>query len=272
MPSPTAAATSTSRRSTPASTRPPTSAIADALAVAEAAGRLRARAHLVRAALDRRLLGGPAARARRARAPRGHGPLPALRDDRPREARRSATRTARGQVEFLERVGMVGEDVVLAHCCAMDADDIAALARQRHERRPLPDRPGEDGQRRHAGPRAARRRRQRLARHRRGRREQRRRPDPRPEVGRLPAEAASHRDATVVTRRARARDGDDRRRPSARHRPTSSARSRPGKRADFIVVRTDGAALGAEPQPRRELRLRERRAPTSTPSWSTARC
>jgi len=33
-----------------------------------------------------------------------------------------------GQVEFLERVGMVGEDVVLAHCSAMNAEEVAELA------------------------------------------------------------------------------------------------------------------------------------------------
>ena len=32
------------------------------------------------------------------------------------------------QPGFLERVGMVGEDVVLVHCSAMDADDAAGLA------------------------------------------------------------------------------------------------------------------------------------------------
>jgi cytosine/adenosine deaminase-related metal-dependent hydrolase len=33
-----------------------------------------------------------------------------------------------GQVEFLERVGMVGDDVVLAHCSAMNAGEVAELA------------------------------------------------------------------------------------------------------------------------------------------------
>lgn len=32
-----------------------------------------------------------------------------------------------GQVEFLERLEMVGHDVVLVHCCAMDTDDIEGL-------------------------------------------------------------------------------------------------------------------------------------------------
>ncbi len=32
-----------------------------------------------------------------------------------------------GQVEFLERLEMIGPDVVLVHCCAMDADDISRL-------------------------------------------------------------------------------------------------------------------------------------------------
>lgn len=32
-----------------------------------------------------------------------------------------------GQVEFLERLEMVGEDVVIVHCCALDADDVARL-------------------------------------------------------------------------------------------------------------------------------------------------
>src|SRR5262245_61404159 len=36
-----------------------------------------------------------------------------------------------GQVEFLERVGMVGEDVVLAHCSAMNAEEVAELSGSR---------------------------------------------------------------------------------------------------------------------------------------------
>jgi cytosine/adenosine deaminase-related metal-dependent hydrolase len=33
-----------------------------------------------------------------------------------------------GQVEFLERIEMVGKDVVLVHCCVLDADDIGRLS------------------------------------------------------------------------------------------------------------------------------------------------
>jgi cytosine/adenosine deaminase-related metal-dependent hydrolase len=37
------------------------------------------------------------------------------------------SRYGKGQVEFLESFGMLGDDVVLVHCCAMDADDIDRL-------------------------------------------------------------------------------------------------------------------------------------------------
>lgn len=44
-----------------------------------------------------------------------------------REQRYIAARYGCGQVEFLERLGMVGADVVLVHCCALDADDVERL-------------------------------------------------------------------------------------------------------------------------------------------------
>jgi cytosine/adenosine deaminase-related metal-dependent hydrolase len=44
-----------------------------------------------------------------------------------REQRYIRERYGCGQVEFLERLEMVGEDVVLVHCCAMDADDVERL-------------------------------------------------------------------------------------------------------------------------------------------------
>jgi cytosine/adenosine deaminase-related metal-dependent hydrolase len=45
-----------------------------------------------------------------------------------RERRYIRERFGCGQVEFLERIGMVGPDVVLLHACALDADDVARLA------------------------------------------------------------------------------------------------------------------------------------------------
>jgi cytosine/adenosine deaminase-related metal-dependent hydrolase len=45
-----------------------------------------------------------------------------------REQRYIAERYRCGQVEFLERLEMVGEDVVLVHGCALDADDVERLA------------------------------------------------------------------------------------------------------------------------------------------------
>ena len=44
-----------------------------------------------------------------------------------REARYIRDRYGCGQVEFLERLEMVGEDVVLVHGCVLDADDIGRL-------------------------------------------------------------------------------------------------------------------------------------------------
>lgn len=44
-----------------------------------------------------------------------------------RERRWIRERYGTGQVEFLERLEMIGEDVVLAHCCALDADDVERL-------------------------------------------------------------------------------------------------------------------------------------------------
>jgi cytosine/adenosine deaminase-related metal-dependent hydrolase len=45
-----------------------------------------------------------------------------------RERRYIRERFGAGQVEYLERIGMTGPDVVLLHACALDADDIARLA------------------------------------------------------------------------------------------------------------------------------------------------
>ena len=56
----------------------------------------------------------------------GLGPLPALRHDRAREGL-DPERYGIGQAEFAERVGMLGPDVVLVHACVLDADDIALM-------------------------------------------------------------------------------------------------------------------------------------------------
>ena len=44
-----------------------------------------------------------------------------------REQQYIRTRFGSGQVEFLERLEMVGQDVVLVHCCALDDDDVDRL-------------------------------------------------------------------------------------------------------------------------------------------------
>ena len=93
-------------------------------------------------------------RARRAASPRsccassstlaraeGLGLVPALRDDRCASATGSASRYGCGQVEFLERVGMLGPDVVLVHCVRSRADDIA-LTRAAPGRASCTARPG----------------------------------------------------------------------------------------------------------------------------------
>ena len=147
---------------------------------------------------------------------------------------------------------MLGDDVVLVHCSrAWTPDDVALSSRGTgtsvvH----CPTGPGEDGQRRDAGAPPAQRRHQRLARHRRRGRQQRRRPDARPQVGRLPAEAAARRSRPSTTceevsrwRRcggARAlglgpsrldRAGQARRPDRGPHRrPGLDARSQPGRR------------------------------------------
>jgi cytosine/adenosine deaminase-related metal-dependent hydrolase len=45
-----------------------------------------------------------------------------------RERRYIRERFGCGQTAFLERIGMIGPDVVLLHACALDADDIAGLS------------------------------------------------------------------------------------------------------------------------------------------------
>ena len=206
----------------------PEEAIADALEVAKQLPRLRADPHLVRAALDGRLLRGAccASSSTLARAEGlglcQHYAMTVRERDWIREPGTASARPS-------SRSASACSATTSCSCTAAPwtPDDIAVLARHRDERRALPDRAREDGQRRDAGAPPAQRRHQHLARHRRGGRQQRRRPDPRPQVGRLPAEAAARRrdrrrpartccEMATLRRRARARAGRPSRARSSR--------------------------------------------------------
>ena len=160
----------------------------------------------------------------------GLGPVPALRDDRAR-ARLDprALRPRPGRVP--ERVGMLGPDVVLVHCVRARGGRhraaCAARARASCTARPGPAKMGSGVTPVHA---AAQRRHQRLAGHRRRGREQRRRSHARPQVGRLPPEAAPRR-SDRDDLRGRVRDGDAAaargRSASTRSRARSSRASAP---------------------------------------------
>ena len=168
-----------------------------------------------------------------------------------------------GQAEFAERVGMLGPDVVLVHACALEPDDIALMRGTGTSVVHCPTGPAKMGSGvtpvhllHSAGINVS------LGHRRRGR-EQRRRPHARPQVGRLPAEAAARR-SDRDDLRGRVRDGDAGRRARARARGDHGLdRAGQARRPDRDPH--GRAELDARSLSRLEHRLLDAPAPMSTP-------
>ena len=147
-----------------------------------------------------------------------------------RIGRQPCSRIGLTPVQYLERIGILGPDVLAAHCIFVDDKDRKILAAAPSRLRPQSFQQHDAGQRRCPGCRRARRRHRGWPRHRRARRQQQRpRLDGRNGPRRQAAENSQDGPARA-RRKIRRGDGHHRRRAKRCTWKKKSARSKPGRK------------------------------------------